>query len=121
MENQLEFIPLDTYLGNLSLFHPKNQEKIKKAVIERLSFKPTHGVMLKGLIPVGGARLVGLRHMKVGVKGVKGGAYVLYRYCKECLEKGYYDKSKIRCQFCDEKEPNRIVLFDTNIRSADYK
>ena len=121
MASQLEFIPLNTYEKNLSSFHPKDQERIKKAVEERLSFKPTHGFMLKGIVPVSGTNLVGLRHFKIGIKGVKKGAYVLYRYCKECLNNGYYEQSKVQCEFCDKEIKDRIVLFDVRLRGAGYK
>ena len=120
MANQLEFIPLDIYERNLNSFHPKEQEKIKKAIVERISFKPTHGSMLKGVITVSGNNLVGLRHFKIGVKGYKKGVYVLYRYCKECLDNKYYEQSKVRCQFCDEKISDRIVLFNVRPRGSGY-
>jgi len=121
MASHLEFIPLDTYQRNLNSFPEKDRNRIDKAITQRLAFKPTHGHMLKGVIRVSGSKLVGLRHMKVGVSTAKGGAYILYRYCKECLQNEYYIQSKIQCQFCDKTIQNRIVLFDVNIRSKDYK
>ena len=121
MANHIEFIPLDTYSKKLDSFPNKDHDRIEKAVNQRLSFKPTHGPMLQNIIRVSGSKLVGLRHMKVGVSNAKGGAYILYRYCKECLQNGYYIQSRLQCQFCDKTIQNRIVLFDVNIRSKDYK
>jgi hypothetical protein len=120
MGNQLEFIPLDIYEKNLNSYHPNNQEKIKKAVEERLSFNPKHGQMLIGKQTVSGAKLIGLRHFKIGIKGVKKGAVVYYRYCKECLENSYYLRSDVQCQFCDKEKPDRIILFLVDLRSAGY-
>ena len=121
MGNPLQFIPLERYEKNLSSFHPKDQEKITKAIKERLPFNPIRYPMLQGGIPISGVNLTGLRHLKTGVMNAKGGAYVLYRYCKECLANKYYEKNKVRCQFCDENMKDRIVLFDVQIRSTDYK
>lgn len=120
MANQLEFIALNTYEKSLNSFHQKDQEKIQKIVEDRVSLKPTHGSMLSGVITVGGADLTGLRHFKIGVKGYKKGVYVLYRYCKECLKNEYYKQTKVRCQFCDKKVTERIVLFNVRPRSAGY-
>ena len=120
MANQLEFIPLETYEKSLGTFPQKDQEKIQNAIINRISFKPTHGSMLKGTISVNGANLFGLRHFKIGVKGYNKGVYILYRYCKECLINEYYEKSKLQCQFCDESIPDRIVLFLVKPRSSGY-
>ena len=117
---QLEFIPLETYEKKLNSYHPKDKEKIEKAVFERLSFNPKHGQMLIGIQTVGGAKLIGLRHFKIGIKGVKKGVVVYYRYCKECLENSYYLRSDVQCQFCDKEKPDKIVLFLVELRSAGY-
>jgi hypothetical protein len=121
MVSQLEFIPLDTYQNNLSKFKEKDRQRIEKAVIDRLSFKPNHGHTLKNVIVVSGKKLYGLRHFKVGVQNYKKGAYVLYRHCKECYNNEYYLKSKVKCQFCDSNKLDRIVLFDVRPRGVGYK
>ena len=121
MANPLEFVPLETYVTNLGeKFNSVNQAKIQKG-LERLDYNPLHGDMMQGPIIIAGKPVYGLRHIKIGVQGSKGGAFILYRYCKECFNNGYAVKSKITCLFCDPSKPNRIILFDVGLRGEGYK
>jgi len=115
-----EIIPLDTFARNLRDFDRRSRSKIEEKIKDWLRIKPDRYPMLHGHIYVAGRKILGLRHLKVGVKGHKGGAYVLYRICADCLEFEYWKKSDIRCQFCDESKPKRVVLFDIHSRSFDY-
>jgi hypothetical protein len=85
-----------------------------------LSFYPYRYPMLEGRIPIRGVRLAGLRYLKVGVSGLKGGAYVLYRICEECKKNAYASTSGIQCEFCDDAKGRHIVFFDVRPRSYDY-
>ena len=116
-----KFIHLETFDDSLSsLFGKRDQQKIMDKVHEMINFDPTRYPMLKGKITIRGVKLAGLRHMKVGVAGIRGGAYVLYRFCKECKEQKYHLQSDIKCQFCSDKTWNHIVLFDVRPRSFGY-
>lgn len=115
-----EFIPLDNFGERLGRFPKKNQGKIKEKIDEMLSLYPYRYPMLVGPIPIAGLRIAGLRHMKVGVSGLKGGAYTLYRICEECKKYEFYAKSDGRCAFCANTKDNHIVLFDVGPRSDDY-
>lgn len=115
-----EIIPLDTFWKNLKDFDKASQTKIVERIKEWLTIQPDRFSMLKGAIPLSGKKLFVLRHIKIGVKGHKGGAYVLYRICEDCLEYEYWKKSKAKCGFCDSSKLRRVVLFDVQPRSFDY-
>jgi hypothetical protein len=115
-----EFIPLDNFKERLGRFSEDSQKKIKTKIDEMISLNPYRYPMLIGPIPIAGLRIAGLRHMKVGVKGLKGGAYTLYRICGECKKHEFYAKSDGRCAFCANTNDNYIVLFDVGLRSDDY-
>lgn len=115
-----EIIPLDTFGRNLKDFDKSSRSKIKEKIKNWLSVKPSRYPLLHGHIRVAGVKIYGLRHVKVGVRGKKGGAYVLYRICEDCLNFEYWKKSDVRCQFCDDSKPKRVVLFDVHPRSFDY-
>lgn len=121
MKSVYEIIPLDTFARNLKDFDKSSQSKIKEKVKDWLTYDPSRYPMLEGPIPIVGKKIFGLRHVKVGVRGHRGGAYVLYRICEDCLEYEYWKKSDIRCQFCDDSKPKRVVLFDVHPRSFDYR
>jgi hypothetical protein len=121
MNPPYEIIPLDTYGKNLEDFDKRNQEKIKTRVDDWLGYEPKRYQMLQSAIRVAGRKIFGLRHIKIGVTGHKGGAYVLYRVCEECLKNEYWKKSKLTCEFCDPNKLNRVVLFDVQPRSFDYR
>jgi len=120
MSSKYEIIQLETFLRNLRDFNKSSQTKITERIKDWLSIKPARFPMLRGAIPLSGRKLFGLRHIKIGVKGHRGGVYVLYRICEECLEYEYWKKSKTRCQFCDSNKTKRVVLFDAQPRSFDY-
>ena len=44
-----------------------------------------------------------------------------FRICEECLREKYYEKSRVRCQFCDENKPKRVVLFDIRQKGFGYR
>jgi len=115
-----EVIPLDTYGKNLLDFDRSNQQRIRDSVTDWLGYEPQRYQMLQGAIRVAGRKFFGLRHIKIGVVGNKGGAYVLYRICEECLKNEYWKKSGVSCEFCDSSKPKRVVLFDVQPRSFDY-
>jgi len=115
-----EFIPLDNFGQRLRRFSEKDQGKIKEKIKEMLSLYPYRFPMLTGPIPLAGLRIAGLRHMKVGVSGLKGGAYILYRICEECRKHLLYAKSDAPCAFCADTKDHHIVLFDVGPRSDDY-
>ncbi len=115
-----EFITLDGFGKRLQRFPPKDKEKIKDKIDEMLKADPYRFPMLRGQIPIAGLRIFGLRHMKVGVSGSKGGAYILYRICDECKKNQFHTKSDAPCAFCDGIKDNHIVLFDVGLRSDDY-
>lgn len=115
-----EFIPLDTFGQRLTRFPQKDKEKIKRKIEEMLSAYPYRFPMLTGPINLDGLNIRGLRHMKTGVSGIKGGAYVLYRICEECKKNQYHAKSDAPCAFCANTKDNHIVLFDVGPRSDDY-
>jgi len=114
-------IPTDNFARNLRDFRKREQERIVEKVRTMLSFTPKRYGMMQSKISIRGVRLTGLRHMKVGIRGVKGGAYVLYRICHECRENKYFETSDQKCAFCDkDPDDNRVVLFDLHLRSFDY-
>lgn len=115
-----EFRTVDTFARNLKDFNKANQTKIIAKIKDSLGTYPNRHAMFEGPIFVAGKKLFGLRHVKVGVKGHKGGAYIAYRICEECLEHEYWKKSKVKCQFCDPKKLKRVVLFDVRPRGFDY-
>lgn len=121
-----EFVTLDNFGRRLKRFSEKDKESIKAKTEEMLTLDPYRYPMLKGQIVVSGQRIAGLRHMKVGVSGVKGGAYILYRVCEECKKNNYVSKSDGKCVFCENgpadenKRDMHIVLFDVGLRSDGY-
>lgn len=120
MSSNYEIIQLDTFMKNLRDFDKASQTKINERIKDCLSTTPDRFPMLKGAIPLSGKKLFGLRHIKIGVKGHRGGVYVLYRVCEECLKHEYRKKSRVTCEFCDSNKPYRVVLFDVHPRSFDY-
>jgi hypothetical protein len=120
MSSEYEIVELDNFSKNLKDFDKHSQRKITERLKEWLTYEPKRFPMLLGAIPVCGRKLFGLRHIKIGVSGHKGGAYVLYRICEECFENEYWKKSNLKCQFCDPKKTKRNVLFDVQPRSFDY-
>jgi hypothetical protein len=120
MSSEYEIIELDNFTENLKEFDKHSRGKITEKLKEWLSHDPKRFPMLTGGIPILGRKLYGLRHIKIGVSGHKGGAYVLYRVCEECLDNGYWQQSKIKCEFCDPNKSKRNVLFDVRPRSFDY-
>jgi len=120
MNTPYEIIPLDTYGKNLKDFDKTNQIKIENRIHDWLGYEPLRYPMLGGAIRVAGRKIFGLRHIKIGVSGYKGGAYVVYRVCEECLQNEYWKKSNLSCEFCDPAKPKRVVLFDVQPRSFDY-
>ena len=121
MRSKYELIPLENFTRNLGFFHKGSQKKIWAKIEEMLSVAPYRYTMLIGKITVRGMKFYGLRHMKVGVKGIRGGAYILYRICEECKEYEYWKKSDVQCNFCDDKKGKHIVLFAVRPRSFGYK
>lgn len=116
-----DLISLESYSDSLTSFPKTNRQKIENKVADMLQMNPKRYSMLKGKIKIRGMSFAGLRHMKVGIEGSKGGAYILYRICEECKRNRYYEKSDAKCEFCDdEKEDNRIVLFLARLRSFGY-
>lgn len=115
------FVRVDNFDRNLKDFRKRDQERILQKIFEMLAFDPKRYGMMTGKIKIRGLNLTGLRHMKIGIKGVRGGAYVLYRICEECRENDYFVTSDRKCDFCNEAPgDNRIVLFDIHLRSFDY-
>lgn len=114
-----EPIILDSFYKDYKSFPTKAREKIKDRCFNMLCNYPYRFDMLSGKIKIRGLKLDGLRHMKVGVRGVKGGAFILYRICEECKQNEYASKSGVKCEFCNGKWKH-IVLFATHIRSFGY-
>lgn len=118
---QYKLILLDTFNESLGAFNKKDGAKLVEKIHKMLSMNPYRYNMLKGYCTISGVKFVGLHRMKSGLTGGKrGGAYVLYRICKECKENGYYEKSDVYCQFCDEDKDNCVVLFITKPRNLGY-
>lgn len=115
-----EFLAVRNFEVNLNQFKPHDKEKIKEKIREMLSSNPYRYEMLTGIVPLSGLNLRGLHRMKVGVSGLKGGAYILYRICEECKKNQYMSQSDSSCQFCDDGKGRHVVLFDVNPRSKDY-
>ena len=115
-----EFIAVQNFERELKKFHTGDQNKILAKVREMLGEDPYRYEMLAGPIPVSGINLTGLHRMKVGVKGNKGGAYVLYRICEECKKNSYMTSSGRSCEFCDAEKLRHVVLFVVRPRPDDY-
>jgi len=115
-----EFIRVKTFDDNLKDFHRNDRAKIETKIKEMLSQRPYEYQMLVSKVTLKGVKLAGLRHMKVGVSGIKGGAVVLYRICEECKKNGYLTKSDVQCEFCNDEKSRHIVLFDVRPRAYDY-
>lgn len=111
---------VEAFTKSIKKYFRKQEEKIRAKIQDWLTENPYRYTMLKGKVPVRGVKLVGLRHMKVGVKGYRKGAVVLYRICEECLANGYYEKSDVQCDFCDPDVKKQVVLFDTYPRAHGY-
>lgn len=116
-----EFIKLDNFTTNLDKYFRRDKKRILEKLKQLLETTPNRHAMLKGVVTVAGLKLHGLRHVKVGVKGYKGGAAAKYRICEECLENKYYERSRVKCEFCDEEKPYRVVLFDILPRGFGYR
>jgi len=116
-----EILELETFRKNIRKFFRKDEKKIREKLKQNLEYTPNRYQMLKGKITVAGLKLVGLRHLKVGVKGYRNGAVTRFRICEECFKEEYYKKSKVKCQFCDEDRLRRVVLFDILPRGFGYK
>jgi len=115
-----EFIPVKTFEHNLK-FYQRDKDRIKTKIEEMLAQNPYRYEMLKGEITVAGVNLAGLRHMKTGVSGRRGGVYVLYRICEECKKNQYMIRGSGKaCEFCDDKKWRHVVLFNVRPRSAGY-
>jgi hypothetical protein len=114
-----EPIVLEAFHENLQTFPLEARVKIEDKCINLLCNYPYRFPMLKGEIKVKGLKFTGLRHMKVGVQGVKGGAFILYRICEECKKNDYAVQSGVKCEFCNGKDKH-VVLFATHIRSYGY-
>lgn len=114
--------PIETFSDSLQQYFPdkRRQEKIMKRVGEMLPVRPYHYEMFYGDIRIKGVYLTGLRHMKVGVAGIKGGAVVYYRICEECKKNKYDQISELRCKFCDDDKRRHIVLYLVRPRGRDY-
>jgi len=115
-----ELLAVENFAKNLGQFHPKDRERIKGKIVEMLTQNPYRYAMLVGAIEIAGLNLYGLHSMKMGVAGLKGGAYVLYRICEECKKNHYMTRSGASCQFCNDDKNRHVVLFDVNPRGADY-
>jgi mRNA-degrading endonuclease RelE of RelBE toxin-antitoxin system len=114
-------LEIRTFSKNIKKYFRNDEDKIRAKIQEMLTINPYRYEFLKGKVIVSGLKLVGLRHMKVGIKGRHGGAVILYRICEECLEHKYYEKSDAQCDFCDEEVENQVVIFDTFPRSRGYR
>lgn len=69
---------LETFEESMDCFPRKVQERIHKKIKEILVKYPYRYSMLKGIYPLRGKSLVGLRKFKTGLEGHRGGVYVLY-------------------------------------------
>lgn len=116
-----ELIELDTFKKNIKKYFRKDEVRIREGLKQKLETTPDRHQMLVRHITVAGMKLAGLRHVKVGVKGHRGGSVTRFRICEECLREKYYEKSRVRCQFCDENKPKRVVLFDIRQRGFGYR
>ena len=116
-----ELIELDTFQKNIKKYFKREEARIREGLKQKLETTPDRYQMLEGHITVAGIKLTGLRHVKVGVKGHRGGSVTRFRICEECLREKYYEKSRVRCQFCDENKPKRVVLFDIRHRGFGYR
>lgn len=115
-----EILPLDTFRKSLSSFPQKSRKKINKKIEQFLTENPYRNIMLEGVFVYKGISFAGLRRMKIGVEGYRGGVYILYRICEECRENRYYIKSNKKCEFCDDGKEKRVVLFLVRPRSMGY-
>ena len=114
--------PLDTFFESLQRYFPdkRRQGKIIKKIKQMLPVRPYRYKMFESDIEVSGVNLAGLRHMKVGMEGIKGGAVVYYRICEECKNNRYDKLSGVRCKFCDNEKGKHIVLFLVRPRGRGY-
>jgi len=113
-------VPLKSFQESLDSFPKRSQRKIKEKIEKMLTVDPYRYIMLKGIYTYKNVSFVGLRKMKTGVKGHRGGVYILYRICEECRKNGYYKKSGDKCEFCDDGMEKRVVLFIVRPRSMGY-
>lgn len=121
--DQYEILPpLETFSESLGHYFPNEeiQKKIMKRILNMLSFRPRHYEMFEGPKEIRGARFAGLRHIKVGVSGIKGGAVAWFRICEECKKNNYHSISGVKCNFCDNQKGKHIVLFLVHPRGLDY-
>lgn len=116
-----ELIELDTFTKNIRRYFRRDDAKIREKLRQMLETAPDRHAMLKGQITVAGMKLTGLRHIKVGATGYRGGSVTRFRICEECLREKYYEESRVRCQFCDENKPKRVILFDIRPRGFGYR
>ena len=121
VNSEYSLVELDSFVSSLSRFARNAERKVREKILDMLSTEPYRYTMLRNLTTVNGIKVAGLRHMKVGAKGVRGGIVVLYRVCEECLQNEYYVRSGIRCEFCDEDFGKRVVLFIAYPRGRGYK
>lgn len=114
--------PLESFSESLKHYFsdPRTQEKIMKRINDMLPIRPYRYGMLSTSIKISGVNLSGLRHIKVGVEGIKTGAVVYYRICEECKKNKYDLISRIRCNFCKDQNGKHIALFLVRPRSSDY-
>ncbi len=118
--NNYKIFQTETFIDSLKPFK-RDKDRIYAKIEQMLSDKPDRYERILQPITIKGVRFSGLRHMKIGIKGLKGGLVVLYRICHECLKNAYYKISQVQCSFCNEKEQKRVVLFTSYTRSHDYK
>ena len=116
-----ELKELDTFTRNIRKFFKKDEARIREKLKQNLETIPNRFQMLSGQITVAGMKLVGLRHIKVGAEGYRGGSVTRFRISEECLREKYHVKSKVRCQFCNEKKPRTVVLFYIQPRGFGYR
>jgi len=114
-----DIIATETSQKNLErLFDKKSCEKIKNKIQEMLRVRPYHYERLSGQ-KIRGVITHGLRRMKVGVSGRRGGAVVLYMICEECRRAGHFRGNP--CSFCDNNKNKHIVILDIFPRNIGYK
>lgn len=117
---QYEIRALKSFQKSLARFPEKSQKRIKNKIEEILTKNPYRYGILTGIYKYKGLSFTGMRKMKTGLEGHKGGVYILYRVCKECRENRYYIKSGLKCEFCEDGIDKRIVLFIAAPRSSGY-
>jgi len=117
---QYDILPLKSFQESLDSFPKISQKKINEKIEKMLTTNPYRYNMLKGIYIYKEVSFVGLRKMKTGVKGHRGGVYILYRICEECRKNRYYKKSGDKCKFCNDGIEKRVVLFVVRPRSMGY-